>query len=426
MPEQNAYRILNIRKGSTEKEIKQAYVDLVKKYDPELHTERFMVIQQAYEKLRDPHKRAREDIFTCNFVQGEFSFSQEEQSDKPEAEIRQQPKLLEENLRNNPNDEVAKRELILCYMQLSWKCVNKKLWAEAIQQWTNVLNLDPTHLRAKNNIIYSYITLGYSYAMHGLNVEAIDFWERALQMNPDNPDVVHNLAIACEQNGEKARAEKYWAATLKHWKFLLDRNPEDEYIKYCIIEFHKHHGGKALDVSKDSVSALEQYREILKIAPNDFDALYQIAATRMEEQKWDEAVEELKKLNRLYPKNIEVLNLLGWALLNGGKVDSAFNSWRRALAIDSKNYSIKDSLIRAHLSLGKKLRESALYTPALVHFKALLKFLPKSAEIHFEIGTTYLMKGDYRSALNEFNIVLELDPRNKLAKKAISEMKMRR
>ena len=204
MPEQNAYRILNIRKGSTEKEIKQAYVDLVKKYDPELHTERFMVIQQAYEKLRDPHKRAREDIFTCNFVHGEFTFSKEEQSDKPEAEIRQQPKSLEEKLKDNPNDEAAKRELILCYMQLSWKCVNKKLWAEAIQQWTNVLNLDPTHLRAKNNIIYSYITLGYSYSMHGLNVEAIDFWERALQMNPDNPDVVHNLAIAYEQNGERA------------------------------------------------------------------------------------------------------------------------------------------------------------------------------------------------------------------------------
>jgi tetratricopeptide (TPR) repeat protein len=426
MPEQNAYRILNIRKGAAEKEIKQAYVDLVKKYDPELHTERFMVIQQAYEKLRDPKRRAREDIFTYNFVRGEFSFSQEERTDKPDAEIRQQVKILEEKLRDNLKDDETKRLLIHCYMQLSWKSVHKKLWAEAIQQWVNVLNLDPTHLRAKNNIIYSYITLGYSYAMHGLNAEAVDYWEKALQMNPDNPDIVHNLAIACEQNGDKTRAEKYWAATLKHWKFLLDQNPDDEYIKHCIVELHKHHGGKALDVSKDSKSALDEYREILKITPNDFDAHYQIAATFMEEQKWDEAVEELKNLNRLHAKNIEVMNLLGWALLNGGQVDAAFTTWRKALAVDPKNYSTKDNIIRAHLSLGKKLRENGLYTPALVHFKALLKYLPKSAEIHFEIGTTYLMKADYRSALNEFNVVLELDPRNKLAKKAISEMKLRR
>ena len=74
MPEQNAYAVLNLRKGATEQEIKHAYVELVKRYDPEKHTERFMVIQNAYERLRDPEKRAKEDVFTYNYVKGEFMF----------------------------------------------------------------------------------------------------------------------------------------------------------------------------------------------------------------------------------------------------------------------------------------------------------------------------------------------------------------
>ncbi|MCX6999366.1 MAG: hypothetical protein NT106_03565, partial [Candidatus Sumerlaeota bacterium] len=66
------------------------------------------------------------------------------------------------------------------------------------------------------------------------------------------------------------------------------------------------------------------------------------------------------------------------------------------------------------------------YTPALVHFKALLKYLPNSAEVHFEIGSTYSMKGDIASAYREFSITLNIDPKNQLAKKAISALKMRR
>jgi tetratricopeptide (TPR) repeat protein len=137
-------------------------------------------------------------------------------------------------------------------------------------------------------------------------------------------------------------------------------------------------------------------------------------------------VEEIEKILRVNPRNVEVLNLLGWALLNSGRVDSAFNAWKRSLAIEPKNYATRDNLVRAHLSLGKKLRESGLYTPALVHFKALLKYLPKSPEVHFEIATTYVLKGDNASAYREFETVLELDPKNKMARKALAEIRMKR
>src|SRR5262245_15757900 len=96
MAEQNAYTILNLRKGATDQEIKLAYVEMVKRYDPEKHTERFMVIQNAYEKLKDPKKRAHEDVFTYNFLKGEFVWTDDEKTNEPLPDIQNRIKQLEE------------------------------------------------------------------------------------------------------------------------------------------------------------------------------------------------------------------------------------------------------------------------------------------------------------------------------------------
>lgn len=428
--ERNPYSVLNLQKGATEQEIKRAYFDLVKKYDPERHTEQFMVIQNAYKRLKDPQNRAREDIYIYNHVKGEFVFTSEEKKAQTLESLQHHIQKVEEKKKKNPGDPDVKNELILCYMQRSYHSVKKRLWAEAIEDWQKVIDIDPTHTRAKNNLIYAYITLGYSYAQHGLLEEAVDLWEKSLQMNPDNLQIIHNLAVASERLPKPDLAQKYWSETLRRWKLILDREPDNEYIKNCIIEVHKHMGGRVQTREEHDElggsAAIQEYREILKINPNDFDAQFKIASTLMEDQKYEEAVQELRKLKQANPKNVEVLNLLGWALLNSGQVDNAFTAWKRALAIDRTNSTTKDNLVRAHLQLGKKLRESGLYTPALVHFKALMKYLPKSPEVHFEIGSTYSMKGDIHSAIKEFNKTLQIDPRNKLAKKAISALKMRR
>ena len=132
----------------------------------------------------------------------------------------------------------------------------------------------------------------------------------------------------------------------------------DAYLKSLIIEVHKHHGGRALDVEKDSQSALQEYREILKINPSDFDAHYQIAVTHMEEKNYEEAVKELSDLRDRFPNNIEVLNLLGWALINSGKVEPSFRTWQQSLRLDPKNAETRNNIVQARLALGKKWKSA--------------------------------------------------------------------
>ncbi len=66
------------------------------------------------------------------------------------------------------------------------------------------------------------------------------------------------------------------------------------------------------------------------------------------------------------------------------------------------------------------------YNSALKHFKSLLKLLgPRNPEVHFEIATTYFLKGDKRSAYVAYQTVMKLDPKNQAAKRALQDMRLR-
>jgi molecular chaperone DnaJ len=448
--EQNAYLVLNLRKGASEGEIKAAYIEMVKRYDPEKHTDRFMQIQSAYERLTDVKKRAKEDLLVYNYQQGEFHFSDDE---KVARSLEEAVAIIREKdavARQNPTDPSARQALVSAYMNHSFLNCQKKLWQEAINDWNAVLQIDPTHQRAKSNLIFANSYLGYYYALHDLLDESIVRWEAALQMDPDNLSVLHNLAIAATKSNNNDKAARYWAETLKRWKTLLDKNPGDEYLRSLVIEAHRFLGDRALDKpqvaipsptsssavstspqvastsdSVVSVGAAESFREVLKYNPGDFEARFSLASTLMNEGKFAESIEELKKLQVEHPKNLDIMNLLGWAYLNSAQIELAFSTWRRAMAQDPRNHTIKDSMARARLAVGKKLKEGGQFTPALVHFRELQKLMPNTWEVHYEIAEIMMKKGDKRTALVEFQKVLELDPKNKLARKAINDLKLR-
>lgn len=428
MAEQNAYAVLNIRKGSTEKDIKQAHNELVKKFNPETQPERFMVIQKAYERLMDPEQRAKEDAFTYNYIESEFNWADDEKVEEPEAEIEGRIQKLQESISRGNQDPESRQQLIHALQRLSYQHAQKKQWTEAIGNWLTLLKLDQTHQRAKNNLMSAYRHLGYYYALHDLNDEAVRMWENVLKMDPDSTETVHNLALAADKLEDQQRSQRYWTETIKRWKEQLDQDPGNSYMQQCLVEVHRHHGGKALErvqTPETKEEAIESYRSVLRINPDDFDAQYNLAAAQMEERKFEDAIQLLKKLQMEHPRNLDIVNQLGWAYLNSGKFELAFNTWRRGMATDPQAYGIRDSVTRARMAVGKRLKENGHYTQALVHFKELIKLMPDAWEVYLEIADTMMRKGDKRTALVAFQKVLEYDPKNKQAKRAISDIRMR-
>jgi tetratricopeptide (TPR) repeat protein len=429
MDKTTAYQILEIPKEANDDEIKHAYIQLVRKHPPEIEPDKFIQVRKAYENLKDPVKRAREDLFTFNFVHDQFHFDETVKQPVPSNRINDDISALEMQLESFTDDPETKRQLILAYSQRAYDLVNKKLWAEAIRDWERIIQLDPVNENILHNLFYGYSTLGYYYALHERYQESIDFWSKAIEIKPNVHSLYHNLAIAYDKIGNKDNSEKYWRETLKRWELKLREDSTDEYLKTRIVELHKYFGGKLLSSSTDKKAgfeeAISEYREVLKISPDNFHAQLQITTAFMQEGKWPEAIKELSGMLRIHKDNLEVLNMLGWAYLNSGKVDESFAVWNRCLAIDPKNSMAKDNIVRGHLTVGKKLRERGLFNASLVHYKSVLKYLPSKPDVHLEIGNTYAMKGDYRSAVASWQTVLQLDPKNKVAKKAIAETRFR-
>ncbi len=481
MPSENsAYTILGLPKGASDKEVKNAYVHLVKKYDPEKHTDRFMVIQQAYDRLRDPKLRAREDVFTYNLAMGEYLFQEDEKwkDDEAQPEDSHIEKLRADYLEDPMNDQ-GKRNFCRELFRRAHYFVRRKQFSDAIRDWGEILEHEPSHSRARHNLELACASLGISYALHGLHEESVELIERALQLNPDNTSLMHNLALISEHARDANRTLYYWEEVINRWKAKLNRDKDNEYLRQCILEALSHqadlneepwtrkarmeaqeeHAGEGetpasqrpsssavempsrQDVQKPAgeqssgevrrtapaqKSSLERYREIVELNPGDFDSHFQLCNKLMEEKLYGEAVTELEKLLKKNPKNTEIWNLLGWGHLNNGQKDKAFTCWKRSMNIDPKNPDTREQLVRAHLMMGKAFRNKGIFTQALVHFKQLLSLMPKSAEVHLEIAATYDMKGDVRSAAQAYNQVMALDPKNKVAKKALNDLRMKR
>ncbi|MGF1572104.1 MAG: tetratricopeptide repeat protein [Sumerlaeia bacterium] len=432
MAERNAYAVLGIKKGATDQEIKVAFVELVKKYDPEVHTERYMVIQEAYNKLKDPKKRAKEDVLTFNTIDGHYLFSDEEKIKDEQKTSDDELNALRAAYRESAGDQKTREKLVLALMQYSYLYTRRQMWGDAITNWEEVQGIDPTNVRARNNLMFAYVTLGLSYALHSLYDEAVEIWEKALDLNPDNADLIHNLALASDKSNDHERSNKYWKEVTQLWKKALNQDNNDEYRKAVLIEAHRLNSERVEDPRRSSkntpaenkAQSIDHYREVLSLKPDDFDAQFRIANSLIEEKRFSEAAKELAELSEKHPKNVEVLNMQGWALLNAGEIEQAFDVWNRCLAIDPKNTQAKENIVRAHLALGKQFRTKGMFTPALIHLKKLLRYT-KSAEVFMEIGATYDMKGDKRSARQAYEQVLAFDKNHKQARKALTDLKMR-
>lgn len=213
---ENYYEILSVSSDADERTIKKAYHTLAKKYHPDVSTtkdmpvtsEKFKLIKEAYDTLKDKDLRKNYDKYTLSKA----------------SLLYKSPKVKEKTPHANKAVEYYKRGRAL-YSANDFHSAGRAFQA--------ALNLD-----SDNALYCSWLGLSLSHIPGRLH-EAKKWCEKATKLSPLNSDYYVNLAIIFRDAGLKSKADRLFSKALS-----LD--PDNKRIHLWLKEKNKNSSFKDL------------------------------------------------------------------------------------------------------------------------------------------------------------------------------------
>lgn len=156
------------------------------------------------------------------------------------------------------------------------------------------------------------------------------------------------------------------------------------------------------------------WEEVLAELPDSWQAHNHLGAVLYCQGKYDESAPHFERAVELKPDNPEVHNNLGLVLWRHREDptmrDRAIKEYEKAVEIKGEIVALRQNLASAYIEVGR-------YEDAVQQYKAMLKWIPKDANMHATLGSLYAQLGRYAEAKQEFETALQLDPNNAVAKK---------
>jgi tetratricopeptide (TPR) repeat protein len=257
--------------------------------------------------LEAPHAQ----LGFCFFQLGDFASARRE---------------FETALKLNPNDGVAELFLARCLLELRDVKSAVKL-------------LDQLHEADPNNVEVLF-SLGWAYS--DLAVSTLGAIQKA---DPDSYliDVLQ---------GKYAEVKQAYAEAAEHYKRAITKSPNQPDLCYDYAH--------ALWASGDFPDALQQYRHVLELNPDDYRASWEAARIALLDNP-EEARRLASRSLELKPDVAEALSIRGRALLAVGKPSDAVEDLKKATALDPNNAGYYFQLARAYRQSGqsKEANEAA-------------------------------------------------------------------
>ena len=217
--------------------------------------------------------------------------------------------------------------------------------------------------------------------------------------------------------------------------------------------------GNAFREQGEYDKAIEKYSEVIKVAPDLFQAWANRGSTRVElgasklEMKNDPAAlaqgaefvklggEDFDMALKLAPKDraIEVRNNRASSFSRAGNFDVAFADYEILIKDDPKNlktyifnrgvaYLDRASAVRDKVRLEKRSLDAGItaakadFDLAMADFTEALKLDPKMTVAYLNRGTCYTRILEYEKAVEDYSKAIQLDPANKRAYRSRGEV----
>jgi tetratricopeptide (TPR) repeat protein len=319
--------------------------------------------------------------------------------------VEQAKEKVQAELQRNPSSVEG-------YNLLGIICTEQKDYAGAMDAYQQALRLDANSTRTLNNLGNLYV------AQEKLDLAEKEF-RKVLRLEPGNRDGNYNLGLVLMAKGSPSEAIAC---------FLRVR-PSDVATRSNLTRAYLRAGR--------TTEGLKTATELSAQNKDDVQLHFTLGVLLASEKQYRGAQLELERANALKPETVEILYNLGQAYLRTGEYAKAELILNRALKLQpdsaetlyllaqvdqnqGRSVDALDLLVRAHklapqntdviFLLARVSMTQNYFEDAIPLLESGLKIAPKRSDLHAALGESYFMSGKAEKAIEEFKVLVELDP----------------
>ncbi|WP_295897496.1 tetratricopeptide repeat protein [uncultured Bartonella sp.] len=218
------------------------------------------------------------------------------------------------------------------------------------------------------------------------NDRAIDIYQEIPVKSPYYRDAELRLALILADEGKSEEA-------IRHLSALEKEFPEDQRISMAMTGVYMQ--DKAYDKAAEVMD--RAIARIPHLEKENWLMLYQRGMAEERLKEWDKAEPDFRKALELSPDQPQVLNYLGYSLIDRNeKLDEALNMVKKAAELRAQDGYIVDSLGWAYYKLGR-------YNEAVKTLENAIKLRPEDPTINDHLGDAYWQVGRKLEATFQWN-----------------------
>ena len=145
--------------------------------------------------------------------------------------------------------------------------------------------------------------------------------------------------------------------------------------------------------------------DVINQYPSVPQAYYNRGIVFMNENKYNQALDDFNKAIELDPNKVKAYNNRGIIFYNQNKYNQALDDYNKALELDSNQVEI-------YINRGFLFNNEKKYDQALNDFNKAIQLDPNKVEAYINRGIVFINEKKYDQALNDYNKAIELDANN--------------
>ena len=183
---------------------------------------------------------------------------------------------------------------------------------EAIQEFTRVIELDPT-------LVEAYLNRGTAWHDKRKPDKAIEDYNIAIELDPNDDLAYNNRGNAWSDKGEYDKA-------IENFNKAIELNPN--------LVFAYSNRGNVWNNKQELNKAIEDFNKAIELNPNDAPTYSNRGITWGNKGEYDKAIEDYNKAIELEPNDAPAYNNRGYALFEKKKYEEAIANFDKAIELD--------------------------------------------------------------------------------------------